>query len=37
VVTSRDIKADPGQVIWLEFDSKDIHAFQRQTETNLIS
>lgn len=37
VVTSRDIKVDPGQVIWLEFDSKDIYAFHRETETNLIA
>jgi ABC-type sugar transport system ATPase subunit len=36
VVTSQDIKADQGQVIWLEFDSRDIHAFHRETETTLI-
>lgn len=35
VVTSQDIKIDQGQVIWLEFDSKDIHAFHRETETTL--
>ena len=36
VVTSWDIKADPGQVIWLEFGSEDIHVFHKETEKSLI-
>jgi len=36
VITSNDIKADPGQAIWLEFDSEDIHIFDKETGNNLI-
>jgi multiple sugar transport system ATP-binding protein len=37
VVTFRDMKADPGQVIWLEFDLEDIHVFHRETGNALIT
>lgn len=37
VVTFKDLKADPGQVIWLEFDLEDIHLFHRETGNTLIT
>jgi hypothetical protein len=37
LVTSKEIKADPGQVIWLEFKSENIHTFHRETGANLIA
>jgi len=36
VVTSLDIKAHTGQVIWLEFNREDIHVFHKETENTLI-
>ena len=35
VVTFRDMKADPGQLIWLEFDPDDIHIFHKETGNTL--
>ena len=36
IVTSREIEAQVGQIMWLEFRPEDIHLFDKETENALI-